>query len=188
MQSQSQPQRKNQSQNQNRDPSSSMSSVPSSLFHSAPVPPSSYLSTLTPSLGSFLYGHEQQITTSNLEDENRISNPFSGMGMPDDQYTMMLQNVMSGNNFMSGLEGVATSTSGASASVSSPSSSSISSPPLLSQQVMGSINGRMNASLGMTNVIGMSIRGEKRPYDNCDDIGPSGSNGREKRSRFEVIE
>jgi osomolarity two-component system response regulator SKN7 len=135
-----------------------------------------------------MYGQEQQMVISGMDDENRINNPFSGMGIPDEQYTVMLQNVMNGNNFMNGIDGTHTSSSSASISISSAASSSMSSPPLVSPPVMGSINGMMNTGLAMTNVLGMSLRGEKRAYDSYDDIGPSRSNGREKRSRFEVIE
>jgi hypothetical protein len=114
-----------------------------------------------------------------MDDENRINNPFSGMGIPDDQYTVMLQNVMNGNNFMNGIDGAPATSSSASASMSSP----MSSPP-----AMGGLNGMMNTSFAMTNMLGVNFRGEKRTYDSYDDIGPSKSSGREKRSRFEVIE
>jgi osomolarity two-component system, response regulator SKN7 len=45
-------------------------------------------------------------------DENRI-NPLAGMGLTDEQYSMMLANIVNGDNFMGGLD-VSGSTSGAS--------------------------------------------------------------------------
>lgn len=91
------------------------------------------------------------------------------MGLTDEQYNMILQNIVNGDGFMNG---VAEPSSGGITA----SSSSTSSP---SQQYQS----QMGISMGMT--FGPNNSGGKRGYE---DAGFSGSNGREKRSRFEVIE
>ncbi|KAJ2920602.1 hypothetical protein H1R20_g16492, partial [Candolleomyces eurysporus] len=92
--------------------------------------------------------------------EGRI-NPLAGMGLTDEQYGVMLANMMTGENVLGGLTGSPT------ASTSSPTST--------------------GASGFMMGGVGISV-GLKRGYDETGDLdldleGPQG-----KKSRFEVIE
>lgn len=89
------------------------------------------------------------------------------MGLTDEQYNMILQNIVNGDGFLTGV---------ADSSSATASSSSASSP---SQQQMGI----MGMSMGMA--FATNTASGKRGYE---EAGLPGSNGREKRSRFEVIE
>jgi len=109
----------------------------------------------------------QQSQTQDADDETRM-NPLSGMGLTDEQYNMILQNIVNGDGFMSGM------------AESFSTGSSSTSTPQQQQSQMGIMGmGVMGMSFGMSSV------GEKRGYE---EAGLSGTNGREKRSRFEVIE
>lgn len=115
-----------------------------------------------------------------MDDEER-ANPLSSMGLTDEQYNMILQNIINGQSFMNGM-----------VDNGGPSSSGSSSSSQRSQM------GGMNGSMGMTGMsmdvgmgmgggmnVGVSVVGEKRGYE---EAGLSGSSGREKRSRFEVVD
>jgi len=113
----------------------------------------------------------QQPQVQDVDDEIRV-NPLSGMGLTDEQYNMILQNIVNGDGFMSGVAESSTATT---------TPCSTSSPPQQHQSQMGI----MGMGMGMGTSFGMSNVGEKRGYEEAEF---SASNGREKRSRFEVIE
>ncbi|KAF9001020.1 CheY-like superfamily [Cyathus striatus] len=61
-------------------------------------------SGVAPSSGSFGFGAS--------DDEGRI-NPLAGMGLTDEQYNMILQNIVNGEGFMGGMTGIEGMSSGA---------------------------------------------------------------------------
>ncbi|KAF9053356.1 hypothetical protein BJ165DRAFT_1400665 [Panaeolus papilionaceus] len=102
-----------------------------------------------------------------MDDEGRV-NPLAGMGLTDEQYNMILQNLVSGDGFMGTGDGGA-SGSGAGMSMGGMDGMGGTSGPSGSRGAGGS------SGMGM----GMS---EKRPHDDVDREGSM------KRGRFEVVE
>ncbi|PPQ68077.1 hypothetical protein CVT24_002941 [Panaeolus cyanescens] len=95
-----------------------------------------------------------------LDDEGRV-NPLAGMGLTDEQYNMILQNLVSGDGFM-GMGGDAGGASGS------------------------GVGGGMSMGMGVMDGMGGSGSGmgEKRPLDDAGDD----REGSLKRGRFEVVE
>ena len=94
---------------------------------------------------------------SDQDDENKI-NPLAGMGLTDEQFNIMLQNMMAGDNFLGGLD-----VAGSAPGPSSPS------------------GGGIMFGMGMP----MGGSGVKRGYE---DLGGGDMDAPQKKSRFEVIE
>ncbi|RDB22908.1 Transcription factor SKN7 [Hypsizygus marmoreus] len=95
-----------------------------------------------------------------FEDDGRI-NPLAGMGLTDEQYNMILQNLVNGENFMGSMGSLGSAGGGAMGMDTFASSSSGAGPSSSSSGTAGR---------------------EKRPLDDSTD----GRDG--KRSRFEVVE
>ena len=116
------------------------------------------------------------------EDEGRI-NPLAGMGLTDEQYNLILQNIVSGDGFLDGMDNLVSSSSSSSAI---PSGSGLGSS---SAYASGDGNGFLGSeattptpSMGMYAGGGM-MGGEKRRLE---EEGESQNDGKMKRGRYEV--
>jgi osomolarity two-component system response regulator SKN7 len=89
-----------------------------------------------------------------IDDERRV-NPLSGMGLTDEQYNLILSNIVNGESFMSGMDGSSSSGGGG--------------------------RGEGSSTFGMS--MSMSTGGgEKRGYE---EAGLGGPGRPEKRSRYD---
>ncbi|KXN87180.1 Transcription factor prr1 [Leucoagaricus sp. SymC.cos] len=128
----------------------------------------------------------EQGQAQGLDDETRVVNPLSGMGLTDEQYNMILQNVVNGESFMNGIDGSSAPAS-AEAGPSSSSPSSTGNGGMGMRFLLSGMNvgvGDMNPSVPLG---GGGTGGEKRRYEESALGGPL-SSGRDKRSRFEVVD
>ncbi|KAF9448302.1 hypothetical protein P691DRAFT_775528 [Macrolepiota fuliginosa MF-IS2] len=138
--------------------------------------------------GSYNGYGDQSSQNQGADDDSRI-NPLSGMGLTDEQYNMILQNIANGESFMNGMVDSAGASSSASASTGpSAGPSGSSTQPKIGSGISNGTMGMMGVSsmgVGVGMGVGMSRAGEKRGYE---EAGLSSSGGRDKRSRFEVVE
>jgi len=117
------------------------------------------------------------------EDEGRI-NPLAGMGLTDEQYNLILQNIVSGDGFLDGMDNLVSSSSSSSAI---PSGSGLGSSSAYASGdgtgFLGSEVSTPTPSMGMYAGGGMMMGGEKRRLE---EEGESQNDGKMKRGRYEV--
>lgn len=94
----------------------------------------------------------------NLGDDEGKINPLAGMGLTDEQYTMILSNMVNGEENFMGIGPVGVGVG------------------------VGGMGGMAAMGMGIP-IMGVSIDGSKRGLDDPEDTGRDG-----KRGRFEVIE
>jgi len=117
------------------------------------------------------------------EDEGRI-NPLAGMGLTDEQYSLILQNIVSGDGFLDGMDNLMSSSPSATPSGSGLGSSS--------GYAGGDGNGFLGSeastptpAMGMYAGDGMLMGGEKRERG-LEEEGEGQRDGKMKRGRYDV--
>jgi len=146
--------------------------VPSSLSSPRPISPFNF------NFGLPYFPAAQQPSE---EDDGRI-NPLAGMGLTDEQYSLILQNIVSGDGFLDGMDNLVSS--------SPPPFSSSSGLGSSSAYASGDGSGLLGPeasmptpTMGMYAGNGMMLGGEKRRLE---EGGEGQHDGEIKRGRYEV--
>ena len=118
------------------------------------------------------------------EDEGRI-NPPAGMGLTDEQYNLILQNIVSGDGFLDGMDNLVSSSLSSSSVI--PSGSGLGSSSAYASGdgtgFLGSEASKPMPSVAMYAGGGMMMGGEKRRLE---EEGESQNDGKMKRGRYDV--
>ena len=117
------------------------------------------------------------------EDEGRI-NPLAGMGLTDEQYNLILQNIVSGDGFLDGMDNLMSSSPSA-----TPSGSGLGSSSGYAGGdgigFLGSEASTPTPAMGMYAGGGISMSGEKRERG-LEEEGEGQRDGKMKRGRYDV--
>ena len=115
------------------------------------------------------------------EDDGRI-NPLAGMGLTDEQYNLILQNIVSGDGFLDGMDNLVSPSPSSSSAI--PSSSGVgSSSAYASGDGSGFLRSEPTPTMGMYAGRGAMMGGEKRRLE---EERETQHDGEMKRGRYDV--